>query len=347
MGYTHTFGTSTVLTALFGFASTTFSDSPVFSDRNLVGEGFFQGFANDPRALTPGVTLPGYFTLSMRSRKLGPQRGIQEHVDLSHNGGRHNFKFGGEVVRQSWTNTQITETLTFNTRQTADLNSLGNTGNVLASYLMGLMDTTELSQADFTLESQDINFYAQDSLEVTNRLTLNLGLRWDMARAPDFSRDFASTWDFNSGKFLVGINKPPACSQAAKPPCLPDPNSDFIQRYVVFTGSSMLLQAEWVLPARFGFAWQARPGTVVRGSFGLFYDLIAGKTQRAQNMSINNANWPGSAGRSVVSNNTTVTANVNAPFGDTNPLVPTPTPSNQAPYSDPHMKSIYSEQWNL
>jgi len=348
VGYTRTFGPSTVLTALFGFSSTTFSDAPVFTNKNLIGDGFFKGFANDPRALTPGVTIPGYFALSMRNRVLGPQRGFQEHADLAHNAGRHSFKFGGEVVRQPWTNTQITETLTFNTRQTGDLNSLGNTGNALASYLMGLMDTPELSQADFTLESQTINFYAQDSWKLTNTLTLNFGLRWDSSRAPDFSRDFASTWDFNSGKFLVGLNKPPACSQTPKPPCLPDPNSDFIQRHVVFTGTSKLMKDRWaLLGPRFGFAWQAAPRTVVRGSFGLFYDLVAGTTQRAQNMSINNANWPGSAGRSVVSNNTLVTATADAAFGDVNPLIPTATPSNQAPYSDPNIKNVYSEQWNF
>lgn len=72
---------------------------------------------------------------------------------------------------------------------------------------------------------------------------------------------------------------------------------------------------------------------MIRGSFGLFYDLVAGKTQRAQNMSINNAS--------------SVTATADAPFGDVNPLVPTAAPSNQAPYSDPTMKSIYSEQWNF
>jgi hypothetical protein len=348
VGYVHTFGPNTVLTALFGISSTTFSDAPVFTSKNLIGDGFFKGFANDPRTTTPGVAVPGYFSLSMRNRVLGPQRGFQEHADLSHNAGRHNLKFGGEVVRQPWTNTQITETLTFNTRQSADLNSLGNTGNALASYMMGLMDTTELSQADFTLESQIINFYAQDSWKVTDRLTLNFGLRWDISRAPDFSHDFASTWDFNSGKFLVGIAKPPACGQTAKAPCLSDPNNDFIQRYVVFTGSSKLMKDQWaLLGPRFGFAWQAQRRTVVRGSFGLFYDLVAGTTQRSQNMSINNANWPGSAGRSVVSNATLVTATADAPFGDVNPLVPTATPANQAPYSDPNIRNVYSEQWNL
>lgn len=346
-GYTHTFGASSVLTSLFGFTSTTFNDAPKFTDKDLIGDGFFRGFPKDPRALTPGVNIPGYFSLSMRNRILGPQRGFQVRSDLSHNAGRHSLKFGGEVVRQPWTNTQITETLTFNTRQTADLNSLGNTGSALASFMMGLMETTELSQADFTVESQTINFYAQDSWKVTNRLTINLGLRWDLFRAPDFSRDFASTWDFNTGKFLVGIAKPAACSQTA-PPCLIDPNSDFVNRHVVFTGSSKLRSDELGLfGPRFGFAFQARPRTIVRGSYAIFYDLIAGVNQQAQNGSINNANWPGSLGRTVVSNNTQVEAAADAPFGANNPFQPTPTPSGRAFYYDPLFKNPRSQQWNL
>jgi hypothetical protein len=70
-------------------------------------------------------------------------------------------------------------------------------------------------------------------------------------------------------------------------------------------------------------------------------------SQRAQNGSINNANWPGSLGRSVVSNANMVEATADAPFGNTNPLIPTPTPSSQAPYYDPRFKPAYSEQWNV
>jgi hypothetical protein len=347
-GYTHTFGPQTVLTALFGFSSTTFSDAPVFTNQDLVGQGLFQGFAKDSRALTPGVTIPGYFSLSMRNRMLGPQRGYQVHADLSHNTGRHSIKFGGEIVKEPWTNAQITETLTFNTRQTADLNSLGNTGNAMASFLMGLMETTELSQADFTLVTTLADFYVQDSWKLTDKFTLNLGLRWDLFGAPDFTHDFESTWDFNTGKFLVGIPKPPACAQTQKAPCLVDPNSDFLQKYVLFTGNSKFLASQWaLLGPRIGFAWRAQPRTVVRGSFGLFYDLMNGMSQRAQNGSINNANWPGSLGRSVVSNTNTVDATADAPFGNTNPFIPTPTPSSQAPYYDPRFKPAYSEQWNF
>jgi len=347
-GYTHTFGPNTLLTALFGFSSTTFNDAPQFTKRNLISEGFFKGFLDDPRTLTPGVNIPGYFSLSMRNRILGPQRGIQWRGDVAHNFGRHSLKFGGELVRQPWTNTQITETLTFNTRQSADLNSLGNTGDALASFLMGLMERTELSQADFTLESQIANGYIQDSWKATSTLTLNFGLRWDIFRSPDFSRDFASTWDFYTGKFLVGIARPPSCAETGKAPCLPEPNSDYLNRFVEFTGSSKFIKDERaLLGPRFGFAWQARPGTVIRGSYGIFYDLMAGMSQRAQNGSINNANWPGTRGRSVDINANTVQATADAPFGSANPFIPTAAPTGPAPYYDPRFKNAYSQQWNF
>lgn len=347
-GYTHTFGPATVLSGLFGFTSTSFFDVPVLTKKNLIAEGFFKGFPDDPRAPTPGVSIPGYFALSQRNRQLGPQRGWQGRGDLAHNAGRHSLKFGGEFVRQPWTNIQITESLAFNTRQTADLNSLGNTGSALASFVMGLMESSELSQADFTVESQIGNLYAQDSWKVTDKLTLNFGLRWDLFRAPEFSRGFASTWDFNTGQFLVGTNKPPACTATQGPPCLPVPNSDFVNRYLVFTGSSKLRSDQLRLPGpRFGFAYRVRPRAVVRGSYAIFYDLMAGVNQQAQNGNINNANWPGFIGLTVVSNLNFVEATADAPFGTTSVSRPTPTPSGRAFYYDPRFNIPYSQQWNV
>jgi len=346
-GYTHTFGPNTVLTTLFGYSTTTFTDAPIHTARNFNGEGFFKGFPDDPRALVPGMSIPGYFSLSMRNRILGPQPGVQVRVDLLHNFGSHSLKFGGETVRQSWTNSQITETLDFNTRQTADLNNLGATGNALASFFLGVMEGATLTDPTFSLKSVPSNFYVQDSWKVTKSLTLNVGLRWDMLPSIQFTKSFGSTWDYNTGQFLVGIDRPPACNPTPKPPCLVDPNLDYIQRYVVFTGSNKPYQDQLVLPGpRFGFAWQALPRTVVRGSFGLFYDLVAGTIQRTQNLSFN-ANWPYSAGRTLTLNQNTIEATADAPFGSANPFVPTPTPPTSGTYVDPNIRNVYSEQWNL
>ena len=217
--YVHNFSPNTIFTALFGLADTTYFDAPTFTSQNLIGEGFFKGFPVDPRAIVTGVAVPGFFSLSMRNRKLGPQIGRQYHADLTHTQGRHNFKVGGEGVLQPWSNAQITDLLSFSNRPTADLNNLGPTGSALASFMMGLMDQSQLVNSSFTLESQLWSFYAQDSWgKSPTRLTVNYGLRFDYMRAPVFSTSFPSTWNFTTGKYVVGAKGFPACSQSG-PPC--------------------------------------------------------------------------------------------------------------------------------
>jgi len=347
--YTHNFGPKTVMNVLFGFTSTTYFDAPTFTNQDLISKGFFKGFPVDPRTFVPGVSIPGYFSLSMRNRKLGPQQGWQYHADLAHNTGRHDLKFGAEIVAQPWTNTQITDLLTFSNRPTADLNNLGTTGNTLASFMMGLMDQTQLNIADFSLTSHLWAFYVQDSWKVTDRLTVNFGLRWDAAPAPTFYRDFPSTWDFHTGKFIVGAPKPAACADINKTPCLPDPNNPYVNQWVVFTGSTKLRADELRLPGpRVGVAYRLGSQTVLRGLFGIFYDLMAGVNQQAQNGNINNANWPGFRGATPNSNANTVTATADAPFGTTNIFLPATTPAAvTANFFDPRFQSPYSEQWNV
>jgi len=348
-GYSHVFGPNTLLTGLFGFTSSTLIDHPFFTSKNLIAEGNFRGFQNDPRSNAPGVTIPGYFSLNMRDRRLGPQRGWQFKGDVSHTISRHTIKFGGEGVRQPWENYQLTQALTFNTRQSADLLNLGNTGDALASYMLGLMESVTTFDVGFGLESQTWNAYVQDTWRVTNKLTLNFGLRYDLVRNPNFYADFQSTWDFNTGKYLVGINRPGACTASQGPPCLQDPNNAYVQQWVVFTGNSQLRRNDYkMFGPRFGFAYQASPRTVVRGGYGIFYDTMAGVNQQAQNGAINNANWPGNRGATLNQNANQVETNADAPFGSKNPLQPDPTPERlNAFYYDPNFRNPYSQQWNL
>lgn len=347
--YSHVFGPNTLFTGLFGYTSSTLIDHPFLTSKNLIADGNFKGFQNDPRSNAPGVAIPGYFTLNVRDRRLGPQKGWQFKGDVSHNRGRHTIKFGGEMVRQPWENYQLTQGITFNTRQSADLNNLGATGDALASYLMGLMESVTTFDVGFGLESQTWNAYIQDTWRATSKLTLNFGLRYDLVRNPNFYADFQSTWDFNTGKYLVGINKPGACSASQGPPCLQDPNNAYVQQWVVFTGNSQLRKNDYkMFGPRFGFAYQASPKMVVRGGYAIFYDTMAGVNQQAQNGAINNANWPGNRGATLNQNANTVEANADSPFGAKNPLQPDPTPERlNAFYYDPNFRNPYSQQWNL
>jgi hypothetical protein len=134
-----------------------------------------------------------------------------------------------------------------------------------------LPEQAQLSNADAVLQSQNVAFYAQDSWKATPKLTVNYGLRWELAHAPTYLQNFPSDWDFNTGKFLVGTTEPPPCSQvAAGAACLQDPNNPYISRYVLFTGS---------VSAR--ALWPQAPVTTYDRSIGQSkYDALQAKLER-------------------------------------------------------------------
>src|SRR6185436_14179556 len=174
--------------------------------------------------------------------------------------------------------------------------------------------------------------------------------RWDLLRNASYTKDFASTWDFRTGVFLVGTTKPAACAATKGiPPCLPNPNDPYLAQHVVFTGDSKLTPDDYkMFGPRFGFAYRLKDTTVLRGTMAIFHDSMNGVTGRAQNGSIGNANWPGSPGRLIsVINNNTVEANADAPFVGDPFDVPVNPSTVSAGYFDPNLKQPYSIQWNF
>ncbi|WP_321477961.1 TonB-dependent receptor [uncultured Paludibaculum sp.] len=348
LGYTHLFGPNTLLTGLFGYSGLTENSVPFLSSRNMFDEGLFKGFPARTGLTAPGIAVPSTWgSLTSRVDFLGPQEGYQYRGDLSLIRGRHNLKFGGEAVRQLFADDTYDGNFAFNSIQTADLNSPGTTGNDLASFVLGLHDTWEYRNRAYKYESQLWSFYAQDSWKVTSALTVNFGLRWDLLRNPAFSLNYPSTWDFNTGQFIVGSAKPPACSGTQVAPCLPDPSSAYVSQYVRFTGSSKIRDDDYkMFGPRLGVAYMVRPNWVVRAGAGLFYDLQAGVMQQAQNAS---GAWPSTnLIRGVNQNRTTVQATINDPFNGVDPRVPTATPENaSAFFFDPNFRNPRSLQWNL
>ncbi len=343
-GYTHIFGTNTVVTALFGYSSMRQITAPFVSSQNLIGEGLFPGL---PAINAPGMTLPSAFgTIPSDTRDRGPQEGYQTGGDLSHNVNRHNLKFGVGFLALSYFTNETEGSMTYATSQTADLTNLGNTGSDIASFDLGVMNSWTYRNRQYGLQAQVWDLYAQDSWRVTDKLTVNYGLRWDLLRNPAFTKNFPSMWDFGTGKYLVGSPAIPACSATQPAPCLSDPNNAYVQQNVVFTGSSKFRSDNYkMFGPRLGLAYRLRPTMVVRTSFGLFYDLLAGSTQQAQNAV---GNWPNTQLLVGTPNQNVVTATANNIFGGTDPRVPAATPlASYNYYYDPKIKDPYSEQWQL
>jgi len=171
--------------------------------------------------------------------------------DFTNLRGPHSLKFGVEARRR-----QITQYQTnrgngrFNFARTFsdNPNATANTGDAMASFLLGTASTIE---QDFTLvfpgfRQTEWAFYFQDDWKVNDRLTLNLGIRYEYDTPLVEVANRQTNFDVVTGKLLIaGFNTD------ATTGVKPDRNN---------------------FAPRFGFAYRLREGTVIRGGMGLFYN---------------------------------------------------------------------------
>jgi hypothetical protein len=174
--------------------------------------------------------------------------------------GRHNFKVGGTVLLADLAaeRTQIGKGFYFFSDQTSP--SPGRSGYEVADMLVGRTSFTATGIPSFSprnTRSWENSLFVQDDWRVNEKLTLNLGLRWDLF-TPYYEKDdrlanFVPTFGAN-GQITGG--------QLVLP-------GDGVSKATV--------DKDWNnFGPRLGFAYQVNDKTVVRGSWGIFYSLDRG-----------------------------------------------------------------------
>jgi len=220
--------------------------------------------------------------------------------------GAHHLKFGVDYRRLSPVSGQSRYTSQFVFDDVAQvLTGAASTVFISAAYNSGL-----------TLAFNNYSAYAQDSWNVTPRLSLTYGIRWD-------------------------LNPPPHVTSGGAAPWAVKQTNDLSQLAIAPLGTPLWHTTYANVAPRIGLAYQLSQspawGNVVRGGVGIFYDLgygqiwdpFATNDQYFGNVALSNVAFPldPSLAKAPLPNTTTPPFNIGA--------------------YDPHLKSPYTYEWNV
>jgi hypothetical protein len=226
----------------------------------------------------PTVTSTGYAQLGPESSWIIGNK-FETHTwggDVSRLFGKHTVKFGGTYRLNRASNFRPNNpagNYTFAdgfVRRT--FNAAGG-GDAMASMLLGLPTGGQIrSEPNLALQVKYSAFYVQDDWKVNDRLTLNLGLRWDTDYPQTERFDRASWFDLNAKLPLTVPGVPPLVGG------------------LVFAGSRTqgaprgVRDVDWNnFGPRIGFAYKVNSRIVVRSGFGVFYAPTTGIGPNATN----------------------------------------------------------------
>jgi len=185
--------------------------------------------------------------------------------------GRHSMKFGTEIRLEQFTIFQVSaprgdmffsQDFTANPALPVNADGSPTGGEDIASFFVGAPDGADI----VNLHGPDYHrkilaFFGQDDVRVSGRLTLNLGLRYELFRPVTDGKNQMATFDFASGSLIV-----PKGQNAELTPTI----ASFlpIQR----TGSASLVNPDnKTFAPRIGFAYKISEPLVLRGGYGIFY----------------------------------------------------------------------------
>ena len=283
----YTLSPSLVLGVRYAFTRFFFMIRPKSEGMDLTTLGLPAALVSqiDPAAASfPTINISGLTAIGGNNGNTSYTNTHQFSGELTWVRGQHTVQFGVDHRRYQqnlYNNQGISPTLTFGSTYTmgpADnsTSSPGGVGQGLAAFLLGIPASGSISKTDGYAESSPItSLFVQDNWRIAKKLTLNLGLRYELEGAMTERYD-RSVRGFDTTT-VNSLNAQVAAAYAQSP--LNElPASQFsVKGGLQFAGSgqhTLYDTPKTNFAPRIGLAYQLTDNTVIRGGYGMFYGFI-------------------------------------------------------------------------
>jgi hypothetical protein len=265
IGWTHIFSPTITNEMHYGYVRTTYGYTPPFANVPICTNLGIPNCNNSPDL--GGIALIGGGGSQIEytgdyGPYLVPQTSFDWNDSLTWTKGNHTIKMGASFIRRQLNLFRpIAGKGFFNLCSNGGSDSATGfeTSDLLAGFVCTYSDGVPYGMVG--TRSWENGLFAQDDWRVTNRLTLNLGFRWDIFTQPIEVDDRQANFDITTGALII------AGSNGASRGLIPNDYHNF--------------------GPRGGFAYQLTGDgkTVVRGGIGVFYFVDRGgiSNQLAQN----------------------------------------------------------------
>jgi len=332
IGYTHIITPSLINDFHFGVNKFVTDALNYWYENGLKGAGTslgIPGFNYDTTDNNPGI--PNVTVSAAGGQSIGnngtnwfqDDRTLDGYEQLSYTRGKHSIMAGLEFRRLSTGREATNESLglfTFNGSITNDSR---------ADFVLGLpaSDQTPVSSLKGVVAEWRDGFFALDNWQVSKKLTVNYGLRYDLPTVP-----------FSVNGFARLLN--PAMTAL-----IPASSALTANSYVPTPGTKLASPTHDNFGPRLGFAYRFDEKTVLRGGAGFFYNA----NQLNSFTLLTSGNYPFGAYVSYTSTPANLLSFTNPTPGTAilNPVAGTPGTYQSAITYDPANKTQRSYQWNL
>jgi hypothetical protein len=252
--------------------------------RNLWSNGWYEPYLEGrPILYFPFINMGNYGNYGVDSAWWQIPEGYSVHGRFNKYLQRHSLKAGsevrwkrGEAARFRFTNFFINANATADTTNAPNLQRVGHPW---ASFLLGVLDNSSSAQY-VPMQTSDTEMYAlyvQDDFRVHDRLTLNLGLRWEYEGGL-FDPEYRLPRDMDLSAAIPGM-------QQAIDPLIPADVRAIMaqsagQKGYIYNGAfyftdeqhprNVLSTLDQFMP-RAGLAWSVNPRMAIRAGYGRFF----------------------------------------------------------------------------